>query len=123
MFHVDWRFAAIGYAAAAVVTFAYLEKRDDLAEAIERCNTEKMQAIAEAQSVAREAGERAAATHLAELDRMAKELEAAEHELWQASVQNRDKTDEVTRIIEEQSDEPDSCLNELVPGPIVERLR
>jgi hypothetical protein len=57
--------------ALAIMTALYLGKRDDLAQSIEQCNTDKMTSIAEAERITREAVQRAADERIEQATTMA----------------------------------------------------
>ena len=66
-----------GYVAAAVLFWLWLGARDDVAQAVELCNQQKLVAVAEAENLAREASEAAFQRRLADIEaQLALEQEA-----------------------------------------------
>ena len=121
---LDWRIGAVGYAAAAVLGWMYIDKVDELARAEERCNTEKVEALLQADRVARKAGERAAAAHLAELDKMAEELATTRKKLTESQLVAQESQLRATQVIREAAlNAPDSCLNVAIDPAVVDGLR
>ena len=58
----------IGWGLLMVMTSLYLGKRDELAESIELCNSQKLESIAQAEKIAREALQEAHSRRLSELE-------------------------------------------------------
>ena len=120
------------YLALIGMTVLYLGKRDDLAEAIESCNSDKLRAIAEAEAITREALQAAQERRLAEIEAMVKaEKEARRQatlartalESEAAAAQDtirrlrREAQNAETRTLEQE------CLLAPVPADILDRLR
>lgn len=122
------RYVLIGLAAAlaasilanGILVRTWLGARDDVAAAVERCNAQKAQAVAEAEKIVRQAQERAAAAKIAQLQaQIAREAAAAASEREkrvQAEVVAAERQNELRRLAEgvfDEDDVPDSnaCLN------------
>ena len=113
-----------GWVLFFVMTSMYLGKRDDYSAEIERCRADKLESLLLADQVTRRAAERAAAAHLAELDKMAENLAAAERKVNEERLLNQEAALRFESLVEELADdEPESCLNSFVDDSIVRGLR
>lgn len=122
-FLTSWQSTAVAAGLAAVFFWLFLDAREDVAAAVERCNAQKLSAVAEAEKIARTAAERAAAAKLAQLEaQMAQETAAVDQEREKRAVAEAvaaERQDELDRLAQEAFDEdelPDSdaCLNAFV---------
>ena len=117
------RYVGIGLVAAlavlllanGVLTKAWLGARDDVAAAVASCNADKERSIAEAERIAREAAETAAAIKLAQLqaviDRETAATASERQKREQAEAVAAERDNELRRLEEEAFDEdelPDS---------------
>ena len=113
-----------GYPLALALFWFWLEGRENLAKEIERCNTDKAIAAAEASESARKALQ-------ASLDRRIKQLEIEaqnEREARQLAEMARAEAEAkppITRTIVREIDANDetSCLNATVPAAVINSLR
>ncbi len=100
----------------------YLDKRDDLAQEIEACNTRAMTSIAEAESITRKAVEASLATQIADMASIA----AAEMKARQIAEDAREiaesRPPKIRTIIKRIIDE-DACLATPVHPTLLECLR
>lgn len=117
------RYAGIGLVAALAASVlangmlgkAWLGARDDVAAAVANCNADKERSIAEAEKIAREAAERAAAAKLAQLqaqiDRETAATASERQKRAEAEAVAAERDNELQRLAEEAFDEdelPDS---------------
>ena len=111
--------------ALAAMTALYLGKRDDLASAIEQCNTDKMASIAEAERLTRETIERVNAERIAQLQAIAmSETQArqvaegiAENAIaGTAEVEQRNRELQLEVFNAELIPDSAECLNVFVPA-------
>ena len=109
-----------GWAGTLMFFAMYLGIRDDLAAEVERCNTDKLAAVAAAERVARDAMAEAMGDALAERDR---QLEAAERAREIAQEAARLAESRVPEVIEVIRESTDACITAAVPDNIVDRLR
>lgn len=126
-----WFMTVFGWSAAILTSYAYMEKRDEVIEEREACNSRAVMAVAEAERITRKVSEANAAILLEELaskyerERAAREL--AENISQEAEQKSEDQLEVIEQLMAEASiDEiPDSkeCLNVFVPEPAVSRLR
>lgn len=121
-----------GWPLAAVIFGLWLGLRDDLAEAQATCNAEKLQAVAEAEAVARNALQTSLDRRIRDLEAMALAESAArasaeagrataeaDRDIAQAIIQEmmRDVENAETTTIER------ACLNVSIPRELTQRLR
>lgn len=108
-----------------VMTLLYLDKRDDLAAAIEQCNVDKLQSVVEAQDATRDALQAAHTRELAERDQRAAEAETelenarvAEKTAKEGTAEAEQRNRELQLEVFNAQEIPDSseCLNVFVPG-------
>lgn len=121
-----------GWPLAALIFWMWLGGREDLAAEVERCNSDKLLAIAQAEQVARQALQDAQDAHQRELARLAVEAQGAVNEsregreaaLRKAAAAQR-IIDELTRTIENEHNAPIAqvCLRADVPVTILDGLR
>lgn len=98
----------------------YLDKRDDLAREIERCNTDKMTSIAAAEKLTRETIEAATAKQMADLAALAAK-EVVARQIAEDARKLAESRPEKIRIVIQKSE--DGCLLESVPLEILNELR
>ncbi len=112
----------MGWPLCGVMVWLYLGVRDDLAAEIERCNTDKMTSIAEAERVAREGVQSAWDKEREEVERRMEALTQARLIVDEALRTAANREPEIRRVVEKVRDE-DACIDTVVPSAIVERLR
>lgn len=119
-----------GWPLFGLMIWLYLGQRDTTTQVIERCNTEKAQAAAEAQTKARGAVEGAYEARLAALEAEKEQSLAAildaEKGRREALERADSADDELARLNAEalnRDDLPHICLNTLVPDDSVEAIR
>lgn len=95
-------------AALIVMTWLYMGKRDELAAEIERCNTDKMASIAEAQRITREATTGALESRIAQLEGTALSAQKARDIAVQARIEAENKPERVRTVYQRIIDE-DAC--------------
>lgn len=118
------------YVAIIALGGLYVDAKQDLATAIERCNTDKQTAVAEAETLTRETLQDAHERKIAELARQAESkeraLEIAAEELERATSGTAAHEQTINRLMLEASidDIPDSkeCLNVFVPRSSLDGL-
>lgn len=104
-----------------VITFkAWLGAREDLAAQIERCNSEKLAAVAEAESLLRDAQRDAYAARIAELEALAESEARARVIAEEAAQAARERPERVRTVIRESTD---ACVDAIVPADITGSLR
>lgn len=109
-----------GYALAAVFLGLWVGARSDLAAEVERCNTDKVAAMAAASELAREAEASAWRAQVAQAERMAAAERDARLIAEEAAAAAEGRPERVRVVIRESTD---ACLKAVVPAPVVERLR
>lgn len=109
-----------GWAGTLLFFAMYLGVRDDLAAEIERCNTDKMSAVAAAERVARDAMAEAMGDALAEREQMLRDAQRAREIAEEAARLAESRVPEVIEVIRESTD---ACITAAVPDDIVDRLR
>lgn len=111
-----------GWLAAALTGWLWLQARDDVAQQQEQCNREKVEAIAEAERVAREASEKAAAEAVAVLAQRLETETKARYVAAEAARIANSRPERVREVIRRVAD-ADSCVDMPVPADIVGSLR
>lgn len=114
--------AAVSTSALVVMTWLYLDKRDDLASEVERCNTDKITSILEAERITRQAQQEAADRTIAELVRKADQAEIAIGIANTARLEAESRPARVRTIIERVAD-VDACIDSPVHPSILSCLR
>ncbi len=121
-----------GYAVAALMGWLLLGAKQDLGEAIEQCNSQKLEAIAEATRLAGNAQREALERRLAELEGMALDADEARRIADMARSEAEDRAigaQETIRIMtrEAQNDETapieQRCLTVAIPDVLLDGLR
>ena len=118
----------ISYIAAAssiglvVMTGLYLDKRDDLAQAIESCNSDKYQTALESSEIARKALQEAAERRFAELEAIALASDAARRIAEEARLEAESRPEKVRTVIREVAGE-NKCLDIAVPVRLLQCVR
>lgn len=123
--------AAGGYVAAATLGWLLLQAHQQIGEEIERCNTDKLAAVAEAEQIARDAVQRAAQQRIDMLQRQAaqerKAARIAADAVLAAELEARDAQSEIRRLMvqapRETGIDPKDCLNVALPASAVDSLR
>jgi hypothetical protein len=124
--------AIAGWPLAALFFWLLLEARQDVGEATEVCNTEKMAAVAEAERVTKETTEAAYERRLAEMEARAedeREATALANMAREDAVRNAEAAQARIRqlIIEAQNDETATisqvCLSTTVDTAAIDGLR
>lgn len=118
------QFAAIAVLSVslAAMTGLYLGKRDDLAQAIEQCNTAIVQAVADAEKVVREATVRAYSERLAKEAQRA-DREAKAREIAQAEAQAANARPAKVRTVLKEVASANACLDTDMPAAVLDSLR
>jgi hypothetical protein len=111
-----------GWPLAALCFWLWLGARDDVAAEIERCNTDKAEAIARAEEIVREAEREAADAAIADLRQLVVEAEKAREIAAEAARIAESTPERVRTVIREVSNE-NTCLDMPVPGRVVDGLR
>ncbi len=100
-----------GLAGTAIFFFLWINAIQDLATERERCNTDKLAAVAEAERVTREAEREALQARLAALEQMVEDEQKAREIADQARIIAENRTSEVRTVIREVSNaDPSSCF-------------
>ncbi len=115
-------FAVGGYVAAAIFFGLYVGAKTDIKAEIERCNTEKMAAVADAQRIVRYAEIEALNKRIAELEAISLRESNARRIAEEAAREALGRPEKVRTVIKEVSGE-NSCLDTAVPGPVLDQLR
>ena len=116
-----------GWVLAGLIFWFWLGAKEDLAAEVERCNSDKLSAIAEAENITRLAERKAAQQRLAQVEQVAeKEKQAREIAEDAAELAEAGQVQQQMRIRELEleasiDDIPDSneCLNVFVPGRVL----
>ena len=116
------KIAAPGYVAAIILGWLWLEARENLASEIERCNTEKLSAVAEAERQAREATQSALSARIAQLEQSAEDAERAREIAIAAAREAESRPPEVREVIRRYID-TDACITTAIPDDILDGLR
>lgn len=119
---LGWKVAAPGYVAAVVLGWLWLEARDDLAAEIADCNASKLTAIAEAETIAREAERRAFSERIAQLERNAIAAENA-RQIAEDAAREAESRPPVVREVIQRFIDTDACIDTPIPDDIVRSLR
>jgi len=121
-----------GWPLAAIIFWFWLEGKENLAREIERCNTDKMAAVAEAEALARTALQASLEQRLAELERMAQDAQIArniaEAARLEAEAGAEDAQATIRRLMREAGENETvslemACLNTTVPADAISGLR
>ena len=113
----------LSLAANLTLGWLWLEAREDLAAEIERCNADKLSAIAEAERITRTTQERAFGERIAQLERIADQRENARRIAETAARDAQEAVEGTQRRIDRLMQEarnappadPVACLNAAVP--------
>lgn len=111
-----------GWPIAAMLFFFWLDGRENLAMETERCNTDKMTAVAEASEVARLAVVRASTAREKQLEAMAESERRARHIAEDARVAAESRPARVVEVIKRVAI-TDACINTAVPADLLDSLR
>jgi len=108
---------------AFTMTTFYINAKSDIKAEIERCNTEKVQAVQDATELLRQAEIANYTARIAELEAIAVSESQARLIAQEAAVEAQNRSQRVKTVIKEVAANGDSCLNQPVPGPILDSLR
>ena len=111
-----------GWPLAAFTLWLYIGAREDVAQQIELCNTQKITAVAEAERVARESLETAMAIRSQRLREIAEQEQSARLILQDRIDELESKPAEIREVIRSVADE-NVCIDAVVPAAIVDSLR
>jgi hypothetical protein len=95
-------------AALILMTWLYMGKRDELAAAIEACNTDKMASIAEAEKITRKATTSALESRIQQLESTALSAQKARDIAVEARIDAENKPERVRTVYQRIIDE-DAC--------------
>ena len=118
----SWTFTAAGYGAAGVLLWLYIDAKGDVKAEIERCNTEKMAAVAETEQIVRVAVQEGMQ---AEIDRLIEQNERADRarEIAEEAARLAEaRIPEVREVIREVANE-NACIDTAIPAAIIDSLR
>lgn len=101
---------------------AWVDAKSDVKAEIERCNTEKLQAVAEAREATMIAERDAYAELVAELEAIAADEARARAIAEEAARAAQDRPERVRTIIREVADE-NACMDTRIPDAVVRSLR
>jgi flagellar biosynthesis/type III secretory pathway M-ring protein FliF/YscJ len=121
-FLTRWGITAGGYAAAAVFLWLFIGAKSDIKAEIERCNTEKLAAVAEAESALRDAQIASYEARLAELARMVAD-EAKAREIAQEAARLAESRPEKVRTVIREVASANACIDTAVPDAVLDSLR
>lgn len=111
-----------GWPLAGLMFWFWLGARDDLAAEIERCNTDKLASVLEAERIASKAEREAAQRRIIQLTRQV-ELEKEAAEIANAAaIAAKSRPVEVREVIKRVSD-ANLCLKTAIPADLVDALR
>lgn len=114
-----------GWGAAIILGWLWLETRDNLATEIERCNTSKVSAIAEASQMAREAEREAAQDEIVRLEAIAASQSKAREIVAQALRESEARGPVVREVVRNvpRSELAAQCLDLPVPAAVFDSVR
>ena len=127
-----WMFTAAGYAAAAVLLWLFIGAKSDIKAEIERCNTDKLRAVAEAENIARETLQESMDRRLRDLEAMAMAESAARRDAElardMAESNANNAQDTIRRLMREAANDETTtieraCLNVDLPADALDGLR
>lgn len=111
-----------GYAAALVLGWLWLGARDDVAAAIESCNTDKMRAISEAERITRETERAASDREILQLRQIISDAEKAREIAIRAAREAESRPVRVQEVVRRVADR-DACIDLSLPDELVRSLR
>ena len=111
-----------GYAAALALLWLFIGAKSDIKAEIERCNTEKAQAVAEAHSLVRDAQIAAMERHMDDLEAMVAEADEARLVAEAARDEALKRPERVRTVIREVAS-ADACIDTAVPAAVIDSLR
>ncbi len=111
-----------GWVAAGVFCWLWIGAKEDLAAEIERCNTDKVSAIAMAEDIARQAEREAAGRRLADLEQRIDDAEKARLVAVRAAAEAQSRPMRVQEVVRRVADE-NLCIDLPVPGAVLDELR
>lgn len=110
------------YAAIALLFWLWLNARDDVASALEACNTRTAAAIAEAEKVTRETEREAAERQILELRALIESAENAREIAIQAAREAESRPVRVQEVVRRVADE-NLCIDLPLPAAVLDSLR
>ena len=120
MIPVSWYTTAGATAAAALFLSLYIDAKSDIKAEIERCNTDKLQAVAEAERITRDALQQAMEDELAQREKLLRDAQRAREIAEEAARLADARVPEVIEVIRESTD---ACLDTSIDTAILKRLR
>lgn len=111
-----------GWPLAGLIFWFWLGVRDDLAAEIERCNTDKLAAVLEAERIASQAQREAADERIIQLTRQVELEKKAAAIANDAAIAAEARPVEVREVIKRVSD-ANLCLDTAIPSELIDALR
>ena len=111
-----------GYALAALLLWAYIDAKSDIKAEQERCNSEKLEAVAEARRVVRDAEIAAMERHIDDLTKLVHDADQARLIAEEAAELARNKPAKVRTVIREVAS-ANACIDTAVPAAVINSLR
>ena len=117
-----WYVTAAGYALAALFLWLYIDAQSEIKAEIERCNTEKLASVAEAERVARQATQADLQAQIDALVRQSAQADRAREIAEEAARLAESRVPEVREIIREVASD-DACIDTAVPDAVLNSMR
>jgi len=117
-----WQVTAAGYAAAALFLWLYIGAKSDVKAGLERCNTEKMAAVAQAESLARVAVQTGLQAEIDRLEKQTVKANRARAIAEEAALLADARIPEVREVIRVVAN-TDACIDTNVPAGVLDALR
>ena len=111
-----------GWAAAAAMTFLWLNARDAIIEEREGCNADKLATVAEAEAEVRRALEEVHSRRIAELARQRDQADRERIAMLERARRAEAKPAEVREVIKRVAVE-NECIDTAVPTAVLDKLR
>ena len=111
-----------GWPLAVLLFFLWLDGRENLAAEVERCNADKMAAVAEAEAITRQATEANLQARLTELAEIAERERHARAIAEEARAIAESRPVEVREIIRRVAD-ANACMDTDIPSVVLDELR
>ncbi len=118
----SWIASGVGLMGSVMFFFLWLEAREDLAAQVEVCNREKLEAVVEAESLARRAERAAAERSILIANQLKEEAEQAVQDAQRAVDDAMARPPEVREVIRRVT-VTENCLSQPVPADILDSLR
>lgn len=109
-----------GYAAAFVLGWLWLDTRDELASTIERCNTDKIASVLEAEQITRKAIE---SVYSEEIERAERRVKAERNAYLAVAEALREAESRPVRVRTVIRESEESCLTQEVPKEVLGAVR